>query len=354
MPTDKIDREQLDRLMYGDEQETEQEQEQEVEQEVEQEADDIEEEVEVQEEEQEEEQEEPEQYLNYDKPLNEMTKEELESFAEKQGWRPNFKGDKSLSAEEYLQKSETEVPVMRDTIRKMASKIEAMESGMVHQRDMLEKRLRREYEEKLEQIRATKSQMEEDGLYEKADFDKYKKLDEAEKEYSKEIASYDKSQGQQQEPNPQEMQKVNSIIDNFVNTKATWYKENPYLRSVADSLVNTVNEMYPNEPLEKKLEVVDKMVRENNPHIFANEKRKQPNKVQSVNRSNAIPKKTNVQKNYSFQDLSPQDKNEFKIFEGIKFGLKAKRGESAEDFKKRLKVEKQKIINEYCSSYKQT
>lgn len=342
----KLTKEQRDALMYGDEIPNDEEESNEDELQLDDE-ESFEEEVE------EIDQEESDNTFDYNKPIDQMTQEEKEAFAQRQGWNPNFKGDKALTADDFLKKNETEVPVLRDTVRRMAEKMDAMESGLTKQRELIEKSVRREYEEKLAEIKAQKAKLEEEGLYEKSDFDKYTKLSDAEKQYSQELEKGESAA----EPNkitPEQMRKADAIINNFVSTKATWYRENPYLKSVADSLIPTINDMYPDETLERKLEIVDKMVRENNPHLFQNEKRLQPNKVQPNARASASANNTNKKKNFSLNQLSDADKKEFRVFKSMNFGMKQLPSESKDDFMKRVKQEEQKLLNEYGQNYKQT
>lgn len=348
----KLSREEMDKLMYGDDDAPNETQKATQEEEILEQNDEFDEVDEANEEVDDGESEEQElQTFDYDKPLDEMTQEEKEAFAQRQGWNPNFKGDKALTADDYLRKSETEMPVLRDTVKRMAEKMDAMESGLTRQRELIEKSLRREYEEKLNEIKAQKAKLEEEGLYERADFDKYSQLSDQEKHYTKEL---EEKPDEQEGITAEQIKEADKVINNFVTTKAQWYNENPYLRSVADSLIPTINQMYPNESLERKLELVDKMVRENNPHLFANEKRSKPSKIQPNSRASSSANKPVVKKNFSFNQLSATDKKEFSVFKSLNFGMKQGAGESKDDFSKRVKAEEQKLLNEYGENYKQS
>ena len=125
------------------------------------------------------------------------------------------------------------------------------------------------------------------------------------------------------------------------------------MRSVAEVLAPTIAQENPNATIEERLEILDKLVRQNNPHLFQNPKRNEPNKVQSVNRNNAVATKTDIKKNYTFKDLNPADQRDFRVFEDMKFGLSQKPNETNDDFQKRVITEKQKLLNEYVSSYKE-
>jgi hypothetical protein len=91
-------------------------------------------EVQEQEQAQEVEPEAEEKPVKFDKPLSEMTDEEVQAYARTLGWSPEneFRGDKTrwTDARAFAEKSESITPVMRENLRRQAEKLAQNEEKM--------------------------------------------------------------------------------------------------------------------------------------------------------------------------------------------------------------------------------
>lgn len=269
----------------------------------------------------------------------------IEELAQKQGWNPKFKGDKKLTAEEFLKKSETEAPVMRDTIRRMAEQMKQMEAAFQRQRDLDEKKHQRDLEGKLKELSGEKAKLKEVGLYEKDDFDKYENLSQAENDIKQELEDVKAPKSQ-----PLLNQQQQSQLATWMS-KNPWYGTDVELTYEAEQRIPVINNIYKDADPVERLQILEAHMRKKFPEVFG-EKKQYVNKVEVTNRENTTASPVQKSKKFTYNDLTPEDKNNFQVFKRMNWGLKKTTGVSVQDLDERIKkTEEEELVN-YYEDYK--
>lgn len=313
---------------------------------------DVEENQEVeQEEEREEEQVETEvEDKPFDKSVAEMSEDEKLRFAMRQGFNPNWKayreGDKKLTVDEFLKKYDTELPVVKETVKRMAQTQEQMIEAFNKQRELDKKRYERELEARIAEITEKKQKLEADGLYEKADFDKYNKLTKQQNEIELELKAPAEEKKAPEAMNPQ-MIEIKNTLEAWA-TNSSWYGKDIAATTLADNMSNSIREKFPNATIQERLNILEREVQRAYPHLFENQKRFSQTKVQGSERGSASASPSKVTK-FGYNDLSKEDQRHLNIFKSMNWGLKKQPHEDNEQFAKRV----QKAESDYYADMAQ-
>ncbi len=209
-----------------------------------------------------------------------------------QGWVPKeeFRGDpvKWIDAKSFNERGETIIPIMRERNERLEKDVREMKESFKEFSEFHRQTEDRAYKKALKEIEQKKL-----TAVSNADTVEYEKaeLERVELEKSKPIPKVEKPV---ELPEMQEFRKVN-----------TWYESDPELTGEADAL--GVAYAKQNIPYPKILEKVQTTMKILHPEKFANVKRDDQSKVESVSSETGLPKKSN---NHSYENLPADAKKQ--------------------------------------------
>lgn len=227
---------------------------------------------------------------------------EIEEKASKMGWVPQeeWKGDpeKWRPAEEFVERGENIVPIMRERIDKLEKELEVIsklnKSELKKVRDSAYEQAKKEYEKELSSLNREKFE-----AIQEADVEKYQQVE-------GKILKLQKPEEPQEETS-----QVNPVFEDW-NKKNTWYA--PDLSDIGDAdetltlfanaIAGKIQADKPNLPPEQFFAEVEKRVRAEFPHKFDNPKRKEPAMAETGHQSAPKTKKT-------FSDLPDEAKRAY-------------------------------------------
>jgi hypothetical protein len=228
---------------------------------------------------------------------------ETEEKAAKMGWVPQeeWKGDpeKWRPAEEFVERGENIVPIMRERIEKLEKELEVIsklnKSELKKVRESAYEQAKKEYEKELETLNKEKFE-----AIQEADVEKYQQV---EGKISK-LKKPDEIQD--------EVPQVNPVFEDW-RKKNSWYA--PDLTDIGDAdealtlfanaIGGKIQAEKPGMPPEEFFAEVEKRVRAEFPHKFENPKRKEPGLAESGHQSASKSKK-------SFADLPDDAKSAYR------------------------------------------
>lgn len=192
-----------------------------------------------------------------------------EERARRMGWVPqeDFRGDpeKWVDAEQFVERAHTELPIMRENLKRMERKLAQQEKVLADFREFASKSEERAFQRALEQIKTEQRQAVEDG--DVARFDAAQKRFEA---LSKEIPAAPAAP-------------IDSAVQaEFAewHSKNEWYTRDPEMTVFADAAGDYLAKIKPHlKGTPKFLEEVEKRVRREFPDRFENAKRREPGAV---------------------------------------------------------------------------
>lgn len=227
---------------------------------------------------------------------------EIEEKAAKMGWVPQeeWKGDpdKWRPAEEFVERGENIVPIMRERIDKLEKELEVIsklnKSELKKVRESAYEQAKKEYEKELATLNKEKFE-----AIQEADVDKYQQIE-------GKISKLQKPEAPKEE-SPQ----VNPVFEEW-HQKNPWYA--PDISNVGDAdetltlfanaIAGKIQAEKPGLPPDKFFAEVEKRVRAEFPHKFENPKRKEPGIAESGHAAAPKSKKT-------FADLPDEAKRAY-------------------------------------------
>lgn len=227
---------------------------------------------------------------------------EIEEKASKMGWVPQeeWKGDpdKWRPAEEFVERGENIVPIMRERIDKLEKELEVIsklnKSELKKVRESAYDQAKKEYEKELQSLNKEKF-----AAIQEADVEKYQQIE-------GKISNLKKPE----EPKEEEPQ-VNPVFEEW-RSKNAWYA--PDLNNVGDAdetltlfanaVAAKIQAEKPGLSPEQFFGEVEKRVKAEFPHKFENPKRKEPGMAESGHQSTPKGKKT-------FADLPDEAKKAY-------------------------------------------
>ena len=219
---------------------------------------------------------------------NTETEIDIEGRARQLGWKSEeeFEGSgKWIPAEEFVQKGEEALPLLRADIRKMQQNFELQNKTHKMEMDAQRKRLEREFQTKV------------DAAVEEGDLQAYRKLQE-EKDDLQPTNGQDPSVGQ-------------FIVDN------PWYGKDRAMTASAEAFSSDVADQFPDLTPEQNLEKTLQMIKDEFPHKFG-EKKMSALQASPVEGGRKIKRKT--EKNYS----SMPEENRTACDRAVQIGLSSK------------------------------
>jgi len=181
----------------------------------------------------------------------EVEEVDIDQRARQLGWKSEeeFEGaGKWIPAEEFIQKGEEALPLLRADMRKMQQNFELQNKTHQMEMDAQAKRLEREYQTKLE------------VAVEEGDLQKYRELQE-EKDNLQPTNGKDPAIGQ-------------FIVDN------PWYGQDRAMTASAEAFSADVADQFPNLTPSQNLEKTLQMIKDEFPHKFGERKMIQPSPVE--------------------------------------------------------------------------
>lgn len=185
---------------------------------------------------------------------------ENEDRARRMGWVPKdeFRGDpdKWVDAERFVERADSELPVMRENLKRMERKYQQMERTLSEFREYASKSEQRSYERALQQIKA-----EQRKAVEEADVERYEAAQKQYESIQKELS--EKQRGPQELP------------PEFVEWKAenTWYDRDAEMTEYANSQGQYLGRTKPHLVGAAFYAEVEKRVRLEFPEKFENPRR---------------------------------------------------------------------------------
>jgi hypothetical protein len=199
---------------------------------------------------------------------------DIDQRARNLGWKSEeeFEGaGKWIPAEEFIQKGEEALPLLRADIRKMQQNFELQNKTHKMAFDAQEKRLEREYKEKLE------------TAVEEGDLQKYREL-------RKEEDDLQSTNGEDPDELAGKAARGQFIVDN------PWYGKDRAMTASAGAFSADVADQFPDLTPEQNLEKTLQMIKDEFPHKFGERKMPTP-QPSPVEGGRKIKRKT--EKNYS-------------------------------------------------------
>ncbi len=195
----------------------------------------------------------------------ETTEIDIDQRARQLGWKSEeeFEGaGKFISAEEFIQKGEEALPLLRADVRKMQQNFELQNKTHQMEMDAQRKRMEREFQIKLE------------AAVEEGDLSKYREL-------------------QKEKDDLQSTNGKDPAIGQFIVENA-WYGQDRAMTASAEAFSSDVAKQFPDLTPSQNLEKTLQMIKEEFPHKFGEKKMIQPSPVEGGRK---IKRKT--EKNYS-------------------------------------------------------
>lgn len=226
---------------------------------------------------------------------------DYESEASKMGWvsQDQFRGDpeKHISAEEYVKRGETKIPLMLAAQRRQADEIASLKKSMAFQSDMHERNLKdqndRLRKELADEMRSAVSE---------GDTERYA------------AAEKKRDDIKDPEPAPRVDEKPAAIVQ--FEADNDWYGSNSSMTVVANAESQRLSKERPEMTLEQNLAAVQRHIKAEFPHKFGNPRRDEPAAVGGAKKGGKGSAK-------SFGNLPQEAKDAFKTFhrDGV-FGKK--------------------------------
>lgn len=194
---------------------------------------------------------------------------QAEERAKRLGWRPKeeYNGDPNnwVDADTFVKKGEEELPLIRDTNRKLERKIGDMEKSMERMKKFTELQIKSAKEKALEELRLKNAKaVEEEEITTQEAFNRYEQgKQEIEESYAEPKEEEDTSP------------KVPQEVEDWVASNP-WFTKDYQLNQAAQFYERQLGDM----PLAEKLEEVKKKVMQDFPNKFSNPKRRAPQGVE--------------------------------------------------------------------------
>lgn len=204
-----------------------------------------------------------------------VSEEDIKRLASQRGWMPKkyFKGDPDnwVGPEEYLEKAENEMPLLKATLRKIERENKELKGLMKRVVESTSAQAERAVKEAISQLEAKR-----DEAIQNADTEGVKRIDRQIKEVEQSAPKkngHDTDAAQQQQPDPEAVEWMN---------KNPWFKSDAKMRAYSYGVWEEI-EMDPEnseKSTSEKLRLVTKEVKSRFPEKFSNPRRREPSAVE--------------------------------------------------------------------------
>ncbi len=205
--------------------------------------------------------------------IDEMTTEQVETEARKQGWKPEseWQGEPPkrgfVSAEDFLKVGDESLPVvtkerdeLRDALNQANERIDKIESQSGRYREFMDKAL------SAERRRVQQEKQEKEALLGRLQEEKAEAISEAD---GQKVLDIEKRMDNIKESMPPDVAEPDPEIETWMDENK-WYKDDPDLAAVADGISIQLRRERPSLDGRGHLDELSKRVKEMVPHKFEN------------------------------------------------------------------------------------